>query len=198
MEKSLDQMYISLNNVIGEPTDQKYTIEYPAEFEPYVLQGNLEAYINASINKDYGILLKEQAVEDAKFNQNYLSESTTNETNKNNKFSYDSAKRTLKSAKENKEIAIRNAYVQLQQAEDNYTQAEADLALVQADLKTAEVNYAIGNVTKLVLDQAQLAVTEKELALRKLSREYDMQVFMFQNPSLISSGSGASSGEETA
>ena len=191
LEQSIAQMYTSLNNLLGEPIDKKYRVVYDVEFEPYVLQGSLEAYINASVKNDFNILLKEQAVEDAKFNQNYVSESTTNSTNKNNKFNYDSAKRDLKDAKENKDIAIRNAYVQLQQSEASYNQAVADLKLAQSKLKTAEVNYQVGNVTKLVLEQAQLGVTQKELALKVLARGYDMQVFMFKNPSLISGGTSA-------
>lgn len=192
LEKTLEQMYMSLNNIIGESADKKYKVEYDVEFVPYVLQGSLEAYINAQMNKDYTILLKEQAVEDAKFNKNYLSESTLDSTNKSNKNSYESAQRALKAAKQDKEIAIRNAYVQLQQSEANYNQAKADLAQAQADLKTAEVNFAAGNVTKLTLDQAKLGVSQKELSLEKLARAYDMQVFTFKNTSLISGGGSAS------
>lgn len=188
LEKTLEQMYMSLNNIIGESVDKKYKVEYDADFEPYVLQGSLEAYINAQMKKDYSILLQEQAVEDAKFNKNYLSESTPDSSNKSNKNSYESAQRNLKAAKEDKEIAIRNAYVQLQQTEANYNQAKADLAQAQADLKTAEVNYAAGNITKLTLDQAKLGVSQRELALEKLARAYDMQVFSFKNTDLIVGG----------
>lgn len=192
MEKSLDQLYTNLNNLIGESADKKYVVQYDVEFEPYVLQGTIETYINAAMNSDYSILLKKQAVEDAKFNRNYVSESTENATNKKNKLSYETAQRELKSAKEDKDIDIRNAYVQLKQSEANYNQAKADLEQAQADLKTAEVNYSVGNTTKLTLQQAQLRVTQKELALKKLARAYDMQVFTFKNTSLINGGSSSS------
>jgi outer membrane protein TolC len=192
LEMTLEQMYTSLNDLMGESVDKAYTVEYNVEFEPYVLAGTMEAFINASINSDYSILLKEQAVEDAKFTQNYLSESTDNSSNKSNEYSYESAKRALKAAKEDKGIAIRNAYVQLQQAEANYNQAKADLTQAQADLKTSEVNYQVGNITELALKQAQLAVTQKEIALEKIAYAYDMQVFAFKNSSLISSGSSES------
>ncbi len=192
LEKTLEQMYISLNDLMGESVDKAYTVEYNVEFEPYVLAVSMESFINSSINSDYSILLKEQAVEDAKFTQNYLSESTDNTSNKSKKYSYESAQRTLKAAKEDKEIAIRNAYVALQQAEANYNQAVADLAQAQADLKTAEVNYKVGNITELALQQSQLGVTQKEIALEKIVYSYDMQVFAFKNSSLISGGSSES------
>lgn len=198
LEKSLEQMYISLNDTIGEPVDKEYIVEYDVEFEPYVLQGTLESYINAQINKDYSILLKEQAVQDAKFGTNYLAESTTNATNKLNKNSYESAKRALKAAKEEKEVAIRNAYVQLEQSEAAYEQAEADLVQAQADLKTTEVNFQAGNITKLTLEQAQLGVTKAENALDDLARVYDMQVFAFKNSSLIVGGGSGGSASSAA
>ncbi|KXL54062.1 outer membrane efflux protein [Anaerotignum neopropionicum] len=196
LERTLEQMYMNLNDLMGEAVDKKYTLEYEVEFEPYVLPSSMEAYINAALKKDYSILLKEQAIEDAKFKQNYLSEED-NSNNKSNKFSYESAQRELKAAKQDKEIAIRNAYVQLQQAEVNYNQAKADLALAQADLKTAEVNYKVGNITELTLTQAQLGVTQKELALEKIVFAYDMQVFTFKNTSLMS-GSSPSSNSASA
>ncbi len=195
LEKTLDQTYANLNNLMGESVDTEYTVEYNVEFEPYVLQGTMESYINAAMNKDYSILLKEQAVADAKFNQNYLAESTTNSENKSNKLTYETAKSALKAAKEDKDVAIRNAYVQLQQSEASYNQAKSDLALAQADLKTAEVNYQVGKITKLALDQAQLVVTKNELALGKLARAYDLQVFAFKNTSLIGGSSSSSSSD---
>lgn len=194
LEKTLEQAYASLNNLMGESVDKTYTVEYNVEFEPYELSGTIETYINAAINSDYSILLKELAAEDAKFEQNYLAESTSNSANKSNKLSYGNAQRALKAAKEDKDIAIRNAYVQLQQSEAKYKQAESDLAQAQADLKTAEVNYQVGNITELALEQAQLGVTKNEIALQKLVNSYDMQVFAFKNTSLI--GGTSSSGEE--
>lgn len=194
LEKNLEQNYINLNNLMGESPDKKYTLEYNVEFEPYVLQGTIELYINAAMKNDLGILMAAQAVEDAKFNKNFVSENTMNTTNKENKLTYEVAQRAYKKAKEDKEIAIRNAYIQLQQSEANYNQLKADLEQTKATLKTAEVNYKIGNTTKLTLDQAQLAVTKDELALKSFARSYDMQVFAFKNTSLIAGGSAGTSG----
>lgn len=194
LEKNLEQNYINLNNLMGESPDKKYTLEYNVEFEPYVLQGTIELYINAAMKNDLGILMAAQAVEDAKFNKNFVSENTMNTTNKENKLTYEAAQRAYKKAKEDKDIAIRNAYIQLQQSEANYNQLKADLEQTKATLKTAEVNYKIGNTTKLTLDQAQLAVTKDELALKSFARSYDMQVFAFKNTSLIAGGSAGTSG----
>lgn len=196
LEKTLEQKYVNLSDLMGESTDKVYALEYNVEFEPYELSGTIETYINAALNSDYSILLKEKAVEDAKFKQNFLSESTTNSENKSNKLSYGTAQRALKSAKESKDVAIRNAYVQLKQSEANYKQTESDLAQAQADLKTTEVNYQVGNVTELALEQAQLAVMKNEIALQKLADAYDMQVFAFKNTSLIGSTPSGSSSEK--
>ncbi|MFV0314890.1 MAG: TolC family protein, partial [Anaerotignum sp.] len=99
VERSLEQMYISLNDMIGEDVDARFIIEYDTPFEPYELNVSIETYINAELKKDYSILLQEQAVEDAKFTMNYLPESTTNAGNKSNKNTYETEQRALKSAK---------------------------------------------------------------------------------------------------
>ncbi|MFV0313700.1 MAG: TolC family protein, partial [Anaerotignum sp.] len=126
------------------------------------------------------------AVEDAKFTMNYLPESTTNAGNKSNKNTYETEQRALKSAKADKELALRNAYVQLEQSEANYNQAVADLARAEADYKVAEVTYNAGNTTLLTLQQAALGVEQAKNTVNQIALAYDMQVFSFENSSLIS------------
>lgn len=189
LESTLEQLYRSLNNTLGAAADARFEVVYEVEYEPYELQGSLESYINASLNKDYSILLSEQEVEDAKFAYNFMAESTSNSQRKSNELAYDNAKRALKSAKEQKELAIRNAYTQLKQSEVTYAATQTELAQAQADYNTAKVNYEAGNITKLALDQAALGVTDKEITLRNLEYAHDMQVFTFKNTSLLGGGS---------
>lgn len=187
LEKSMEQTYMNLNSMIGEKPEKRFTIEYDTTYTPYVLQGTIETYINGKIRTDYDILLAEKAVEDAKFNKNYLPESSDNSSAKRSTLSYETAQRSLKDAKANKESAIRSAYIQLGQAESNYDQAQADLVQIKAKLKAAEVNYQAGNSTKHVLDQAKLAVIQQENAIKKLEYAYGMQVFSFENTCLVNS-----------
>lgn len=189
LEASLEQTYIRLNNLMGEKTEARFTFVYDVEYEPYEMTQTMEQYINNKINNDLTIQLKELDVESAKFGKNYLKESSDGSEQNKNDLTYDQAKRALKTAKEEKEVAIRNAYLQLGQLETSYASAQADLTKAQADLRAAEVNYQAGNVTKITVEQAELGVLQAENALKQLTCQHDMQVFLFENPSLLSGSS---------
>lgn len=195
MIKSIDQAYMELNNVMGEDSEKRYRLIYKVEYEPYELKGTLEQYINNHLNKDYTVLLAEQAVVDAKFTMNVVGDSsnTTSASNKNEN-AHSAALRTLKSTKENKELAIRNAYSQMQQLEASYVNAQATLADAEATYAKVQTNFLAGNVTQLTLDQAKLGVTKAENAITELEYSHDMQIYMFEHTStLMGSGSAGSS-----
>ena len=185
MALSIDALYIGLNNLMGEAADKRYEIEYDATYEKYELSMNLDQYINNSLRKDYTILIKEQAVEDTKFTMNVLAESDTNTQSNSRALSHTLAKRELKTAKENKESAIRTAFSAIQQADIDYANALKDLESAKEDLRVVELNYRAGNITKLTLDSAALQVAAREQALEQLAYTYELQVFMFENTSLL-------------
>lgn len=188
LEASLEQTYIQLNNLMGEKTDARFNIEYEVDYEPYEMKQSMEQYVNDKINGDLTIQLKELDVENAKFNKNYLKESSTGSEQNQNDMSYDSAKRALKTAKEEKEVAIRNAYLQLEQLETKYSTDQSALTKAQADLRAAEVNYQAGNTTKITVEQAKLGVLQAENTLKQDVLNHDMLIFTFENPSLLGGG----------
>ena len=181
LEMALEQEYLSFYNFIGEDREKDYTLVYDVEYAPYELPQPMTQYINSKMNTDYTIKLQEQAVEDAEFNKNYMSMSSTNATSANNKHSYEEAKRSLKTAKDSKELAIQNAYNSILSLESQYDSAVTTLERAKAAQRAAEVNYKAGNTTAITLDQAQNAVTQLEYA-------HDMQIYQFENTELLSSG----------
>ena len=110
IEKTLKEQYRAFYQTIGEDEDAEYTLVYDVEYEPYTMNQTMDQYINERLKQDYTILQLQQNVEDAEFNMNYLSESTTNADTKTKKYNYKEASRQLKTAKEDKELAIKNAY----------------------------------------------------------------------------------------
>ena len=104
---------------------------------------------------------------------------------------YDSAKRALKTAKEDKELLIRNTYLQLGQMETMYASAQADLNKAQANYRVAQVNLQAGNVTKTTVEQAEMGVISAQNALNEIVHNYNMLVYTFENPSLLSTAAGA-------
>lgn len=188
LEMALEQEYLSFYNFIGEDREKDYTLVYDVEYTPYELPQPMTQYINNKMNTDYTIKLQEQAVEDAEFNKNYMSMSSTNATSANNKHSYEEAKRTLKTAKDSKELAIQNAYNSILSLESQYDSALTTLEQAKAAQRAAEVNYKAGNTTAITLDQAALAVEQAQNAVTQLEYAHDMQIYQFENTELLSSG----------
>ena len=188
LEMALEQVYLSFYNFIGEDREKDYTLVYDVEYAPYELPQPMTQYINSKMNTDYTIKLQEQAVEDAEFNKNYMSMSSTNATSANNKHSYEEAKRSLKTAKDSKELAIQNAYNSILSLESQYDSAVTTLEQAEAAQRAAEVNYKAGNTTAITLDQAALAVEQAQNAVTQLEYAHDMQIYQFENTELLSSG----------
>lgn len=188
LEMALEQEYLSFYNFIGEDREKDYTLVYDVEYTPYELPQPMTQYINSKMNTDYTIKLQEQAVEDAEFNKNYMSMSSTNATSANNKHSYEEAKRSLKTAKDSKELAIQNAYNSILSLESQYDSAVTTLEQAEAAQRAAEVNYKAGNTTAITLDQAALAVEQAQNAVTQLEYAHDMQIYQFENTELLSSG----------
>lgn len=188
LEMALEQEYLSFYNFIGEDREKDYTLVYNVEYAPYELPQPMTQYINSKMNTDYTIKLQEQAVEDAEFNKNYMSMSSTNATSANNKHSYEEAKRSLKTAKDSKELAIQNAYNSILSLESQYDSAVTTLEQAEAAQRAAEVNYKAGNTTAITLDQAALAVEQAQNAVTQLEYAHDMQIYQFENTELLSSG----------
>lgn len=188
LEMALEQEYLSFYNFIGEDREKDYTLVYDVEYAPYELPQPMTQYINSKMNTDYTIKLQEQAVEDAEFNKNYMSMSSTNATSANNKHSYEEAKRSLKTAKDSKELAIQNAYNSILSLESQYDSAVTTLEQAKAAQRAVEVNYKAGNTTAITLDQAALAVEQAQNAVTQLEYAHDMQIYQFENTELLSSG----------
>lgn len=188
-EYSLEQTYQKFNNLLGENSDARFDLVYEVAYAPYELHGTIDQHINNKMNSDYTILLKEQAVTDAEFKNNYLPESSNGSDAKQLQLNLDNAKRELKTAKEKKELAIRNAYSTILQLETTYDNAQAALTQAQADLRVAQINLQAGNVTQLSVEQAELAVAKAQNDVNQAMYNHDMQIYMFENTSLLGSAS---------
>lgn len=204
MESTLEQIYVQFNSLLGESAEKRFQLVYDVSYEPFTLNQTMDQYINGKINASNTLKIKELSVETAKFNMNYLPESSTgSETNQNN-LNYDQAKRNLKTSKDDYALAIRNGYNTILQKETEYATAQAALKQAEADYHKAEVNYQAGNVTALTLEQAQMGVDSAKNDIQQVVYDHDLAIFNFQNPDLLSggatgasdqSGSGSGSGK---
>ena len=190
-ESMLEQMYITFNNLIGKRADDRFDFVYDVTFEPYEMDTTMEMYIHDKMDDDIMLKMQELQVEAAKFARNVRSYSNAQGTYNNDKLTYDQKKRALRVAKDEKETLIRNTYLQIKSLETEYSSAQADLTKAEADLRATQLSYQTGAVTKLAVQGAEMAVTAAQNAVKSLIYEHDMLVFKFENPSMLSSATGA-------
>ncbi len=191
LESTLEQTYIKFNNMIGENPNTRFEFVYDVTFEPYTMTQTIDQYITKALEEDLSLKIQELTTDAAKFKSNLRNYDATTSTDDQDKMTYDSAKRALKTAKEDKELLIRNTYLQLGQMETMYASAQADLNKAQANYRVAQVNLQAGNVTKTTVEQAEMGVISAQNALNEIVHNYNMLVYTFENPTLLSNAAGA-------
>ncbi len=192
VESALEQIYTQFNSLLGESPEKRFQLVYDVSYEPFTLNQTMDQYINGKVNASNTLKILELNVESAKFKKNYLPESSTGSEANQNNLSYDQAKRSLKTSKDDFALAIRNGYNAILQKETEYATAQAALKQAEADYHKAEVNYQAGNITALTLEQAQMGVDKAKNEIQQVVYDHDLAIFNFQNPDLLSGGTGAS------
>ncbi|WP_288303615.1 TolC family protein [Anaerotignum lactatifermentans] len=185
LERTIEEEYRSFNQLLGISDDTEYELVYDIEYTPYEMGQSMTQYIQNKLNTDYTIKQLEQNVDDAEFNKNYMSMSSTNSQSASNKYSYEEAKSTLKTAKEDKELAIQNAYNEVQELENQYETAQRNLETAKSNLELAELNYSLGRNTALDVTKAELDVEEAENTLAQIVYFHDMKVYQLENTELL-------------
>lgn len=185
LERTIEEEYRSFNQLLGISDDTEYELVYDIEYTPYEMGQSMIQYIQNKLNTDYTIKQLEQNVDDAEFNKNYMSMSSTNSQSASNKYSYEEAKSTLKTAKEDKELAIQNAYNEVQELENQYETAQRNLETAKSNLELAELNYSLGRNTALDVTKAELDVEEAENTLAQIVYSPDMKVYQLENTELL-------------
>ena len=185
LERTVEEEYRSFNQLLGISDDTEYELVYDIEYTPYEMGQSMTQYIQNKLNTDYTIKQLEQNVDDAEFNKNYMSMSSTNSQSASNKYSYEEAKSTLKTAKEDKELAIQNAYNEVQELENQYETAQRNLETAKSNLELAELNYSLGRNTALDVTKAELDVEEAENTLAQIVYSHNMKVYQLENTELL-------------
>ena len=185
LETQLASLYSNLNYILGEPEENRYTLEKIELFEPYTLSISMDAYVNGALKKDISVLMAEEQLDALQFKKNFILGSSTDLQTNQSDFSYTEAKRELKTLKQDKSNNIRQCYDQLQVLEQTYNSVLLTLNAAKTNLHAATIQFEAGNITALELEQAALGITKIEQQLEKLIHTYDLQLFMFKNTSLI-------------
>lgn len=187
-ESSLEQMYNTFNNLIGEKTEERFDFVYDVTFTPYEMDLPMDQYIRNKMSEDLMLQMQELTVENAKFARNLRNYTNAQDTYASDKLTYEQQKRALNTAKADKEVAIQNAYLKIKALETDYSTAQSNLAKAEADLRVAKLSYQTGAVTKMAVAGAEMGVVSAQNALKSVVYEHNMLIYQFENPSILSSG----------
>jgi len=185
---SLDAAYASLNNALGYEASKRYTIEYSPEFADFEMNTDLESYISSKLSTDPYLKILDAAITNAEMSLNlYVYDASSTDSYDQREYTLNSAERTYKSAKEGFGEGMRQLYALVLSEESANETLNIELDLAKKDLKAAEVKYNLGLITKLELENAKLAVTSKEMEIQTNTFDHDLNVYIFKNPSMLSS-----------
>lgn len=189
-EIAIEKTYESLKNALGISADKQIEIDYEVSYEPFVLDRSVESYITTTLSKDPSIKIEEEKLNLANQMKVLSTYDTAAYSYLEKQNNVNAASRNLKDAKDNMKTNITNAYNDIKTLETERASLEAALKDAKTTYETAKTNYEVGNITALTLKQAELGVENAENNLTTNAYNHDLKVFAFNNPSLLSSGSG--------
>lgn len=185
LELQISQLYTDLNNEMGETVSKAYTVETIDNFEKYTMDIPMTNFVDNAVNSHMSVISAQNDIDVANVPAKYIVENTPQSTIDGYANDLYNARMALLAVKAEKEIAVQDAYNSLAQIEQAYNSAELELKLATDDLKTAQISYSAGNLTMLTLKQLELNVLQCEKALEQYAYNYDLQLFMLKNSSLL-------------
>ncbi|MEA5084002.1 MAG: TolC family protein [Lachnospiraceae bacterium] len=181
-KNELSNAYTSLARLMGV-NDTNFAVEYEVEYIPYVLNGELSAYIakKNSINPD--LQRARIALETTIANKNFtLMNDTTPYGSDSINYQISKDQITLKNAEDGFKSAMEDAYKSMMKIEGDIKTAETNLENAQTALKIAELNLSLGRGTQLDADKAKLEVKTLENTIESLKYSHENIKFNFENP----------------
>jgi len=181
---SLEKLKQSLKSFIGVDADEDIVVDYEISFDR-LKDIKLESYIAQKKQNDPSIKSLEAQVEIAKYNERIaVNASDAERINLVN--TMNTASRNLKDSQDKMETNIRNSYNSLKQLEE---QDKAKKLAVQRAIETynsAVVSYQAGMTTAYQVSQAKMGILNAEMAVEQNAIDYDMLVFTFERPYMLS------------
>ncbi|HCT64011.1 MAG TPA: hypothetical protein DIC60_01855 [Lachnospiraceae bacterium] len=163
-----------------------FAIQYEAEFTPYVLNGELSAYISKSNSINPTLEKSRVALENVIANKNFtLANDSTPYGSYSINYTISSGQIALKNAEDAFKGAIESTYKSMIEIEGNIKSMETNLETAQTALTIAELNLSLGRGTKLNVDEANLKVKTIQNNIKALKYSYELTKFGFENPCAI-------------
>ncbi len=184
---AIENAYDGLGTALGLSPNEDFTLNYEIAYVPFTSDRSVESHISTAISKDPSIKISEtnlnlaERLQEISVYEPKIYSYLEKENNVN------SASRDLKDAKQAMESSMTAAYNNIKTYEAERVALEADLQDAKTMYATAKTNYELGNIAEMDLKQAELGVLSAENKLLTNASNHDIEVFGFNNPSVLGS-----------
>jgi len=182
---ALDKLKQSLNDFMGANADENILIDYEITFDK-LDDVSLESYVTLKTQNDPSIKTLKAKVDLAEYNKRIASVSATDSERLNLTNNYNTAVRTLKDTQDSMETNIRNTYNSIKQLEEQNKANKAAVQKAIEDYNSVVVSYQAGMATNYQVSQAKMAILNAEIEVEKNALNYDLLVFTFERPYMLS------------
>jgi hypothetical protein len=184
-KQELSNAYTTLARLMGV-SDTNFAVEYEVEYTPYVLNGQLSAYIAKSNSINPDLQSARVSLETIIANKNFtLMNDTTPYGSDSINYTISSSQIKLKNAEDALKGAIENTYKSMIKTEGDIKSTETSLETAKTALKIAELNLSLGRGTQLAVDEAKVNVQTIENTIEALKYSHENMKFNFENPCTI-------------
>ncbi len=194
LELGIKSQREALNSLIGYDVSADVFVQYNPRIYP--VNVDIDSYAIARTSEDPSIKIKENAVKQAQYVydtsfttvQNYADPDKDILDKEKSTLELNAASRALVDAKNNMYDAIRSANSNLNQLSENNKSLAVDLQKAKDVYNNTVVNYEAGMVTMYEVNASKLGILKVESDMAKNSYNYNLLLFSFKNPFLLSSG----------
>ncbi|MTI53307.1 stalk domain-containing protein [Geosporobacter ferrireducens] len=183
LEKNIENAYVTLNQTLGLPSDERYTLEEDFNYEQLESM-DIEQYAKAKVPSMPSIWYQEQQIELLELGLKLYEYNSGSDSYVVKQMDISSAKTSLASTKQSFEEAIRAYYNQIKQIEENYKLQEMNLEKVKSSLKLLETQFDAGLVTAIELEDLYLSLEQIKLAMNKLVVQHSQLKVLLEKPYL--------------
>lgn len=184
LASAIDEAYSSLNTILGQQLNTKYTVSLDIDYEP-LGDTDLEYAVLKAVSGSQSIKEKEEAAEIARYQLDVYSVEWSNDKKESKQNNYAQAERNLADAKTQLESGLRTLYNNIQTAETDYNNNLKSLEQMKKELEIKALQLKLGKITQLDYDKAEYEICELENTIKQSVYSHYLLVSKFNNPDLI-------------
>lgn len=184
LQKKMEGEYLKLNDLLGNPPNTFYELEYQVEYQP-IGEVDLEAKVREDSDEDPYLWYAKQNVSNKEFKlityeYNVLGGKSWTLTD----LDVSQARQNLADTTKGLERVIYERYNSLQQMEQSLKTLSINREQAKNAANLVGVQFVAGTATKAQVEEAQVNVSKIDFEITKLKQQYEQLKVLFEKPYL--------------